>query len=70
MRILRTERKKMTEAEKRANSKYKKDKVIRTQLDFYPTDQDILDHLATKPSKQRYIKDLIRADMKKSNCPD
>lgn len=29
-------------------------------------DKDILEALATKPSKQGYIKDLIRADLEKN----
>lgn len=54
-----------TEALKKAQEKYRKEKVMRTQLDFYPTDQDIIDHLQTVGNKQGYIKGLIRADIKK-----
>ena len=54
-----------TEAQKKAENKYKKEKVMRTQLDFYSTDQDIIEHLKTVGNRQGYIKDLIRADMNK-----
>ncbi len=70
MRKLGTEYKTMkTEALKKAQNKYKKEKVMRTQLDFYSTDQDIIEHLQTIKNRQGYIKGLIRADMKNSNCP-
>ena len=66
MRKLERERIRMrSEALKKAQEKYKKEKSIRVVVDLYPTDQDILDKLQTVPSKQKYIKDLIRADIKK-----
>lgn len=49
-----------------AQDKYKREKVTRVVVDLYPTDQDIIEKLKTLPSKQRYIKDLIRADIKKN----
>ena len=67
MRILRTEYKAMrSDALKKAQEKYQ-NKVTRVNLNFYPNtdDQELLDHLSSKPSKQGYIKDLIRADMNK-----
>lgn len=65
MQKLGTEYKMKTEAQKKAENKYKKEKVIRTQLDFYSTDQDIIEHLNTVGNRQGYIKDLIRADIKR-----
>lgn len=47
-----------------AQEKYKREKVTRVVVDLYPTDQDIIEKLKTLPSKQKYIKDLIRADIK------
>ena len=49
-----------------AQEKYKREKVTRVAIALYPTDQDIIEKLKTLPSKQRYIKDLIRADIKKN----
>ena len=66
MRNLRTECNTMeTEALKNAKNKYRREKVTRIPLDIYPTEKDILDHLYTVKNRQGYIKDLIRADMKK-----
>lgn len=55
----------ISDAKRRANAKYKKDKVTRQQIELYATDQDIIDHLAKQDKKQTYIKQLIRADMAK-----
>jgi hypothetical protein len=54
-----------TEALKNAQNKYRREKVMRVPLDLYPTDQDIIDHLQAVNNRQRYIKELIREDIKK-----
>ena len=54
----------MSEAHNKAQSKYRK-KLKRMTIEFYPTDQDILDKLDSVESKQGYIKNLIREDIKK-----
>lgn len=54
----------MNEAQKRAKKKYQS-KVKRFTVDFYPTESDIYEQLQKQPKKQTYIKDLIRADIKK-----
>lgn len=54
-----------TEAQKRADKKYKAEKVKKMLLEFYPTDAELLEHLEKQPKKQTYIKNLIREDMKK-----
>ena len=53
----------VTEAQKRAVAKYNREKVRAFNMRFYPTDADILAHFEAQPNKQRYLKDLIRADM-------
>jgi hypothetical protein len=58
--------KKTSDAQLRAVKKYKekyKEKVNRISLDFYPTEQDLWDHVQTQEKKQTYIKSLIRQDM-------
>lgn len=55
-----------SEARIKANNKYKREKVYRLGLEFYPTDQDLIDKLKSVPSMQGYIKDLIRADINKT----
>ncbi len=52
-----------SDAQRKAVKKYK-EKVKRITLDFYPTDEEIWNHIQKQDKKQTYIKDLIRADMK------
>lgn len=51
-----------TEALKRAQKKYL-DKGLRFKIDFYPSEQELIDHLQKQPKKQTYIKELIRKDI-------
>ena len=57
----------MTEAQKRANKKYR-DKGKRMTIDFYPSEADLIAQIEKQPNKQGYIKALIRADMKKEEA--
>lgn len=54
-----------TEALKRAQEKYKKEKSVRVIIELYPNDQELLDKLQSVGNKQGYIKGLIREDIKK-----
>ena len=54
----------MTDAQKRAKAKYNQ-KVNRFRIDFYPTEQDLWEHINDQPQKQTYIKELVREDMNK-----
>ena len=54
-----------TEAQKRAQAKYLREKVTSLRIDIYPKEKDIADYLATLPNKQGYVKELIRADIDK-----
>ena len=56
--------KKTSEAQIRAVQKYMK-KANRMTMNFYPTEESLWNHIQQQPNKQGYIKDLIRADMKK-----
>lgn len=53
-----------SEALKRAKKRYS-EKVTRFRIDFYPSEQELIDHLGSQPAKQTYIKDLIRKDINK-----
>ena len=53
-----------SEAQKNAVKKYKQ-KVKRITLEFHPSEQDLFEHISNQPKKQTYLKDLIRADMKR-----
>lgn len=55
---------KTTEAQKRAMKKYR-EKIKRITTDFSPAEEELWNFLQSKPKKQTYIKDLIRADMQK-----
>jgi hypothetical protein len=55
---------KMSEAQKKALKKYKA-KVKRITIEFSPKEAELWEHIQQQPKKQTYIKDLIRADMKK-----
>lgn len=54
-----------SESQKQAIKKYKQ-KLNRITVDFYPTEDDLWEHLNSQGKKQTYIKDLIRADMEKN----
>jgi hypothetical protein len=53
-----------SEAQKKAVKKYK-EKVKRMTVEFHPSEMELYEHIQHQPKKQTYIKDLIRADMKK-----
>lgn len=53
-----------SEAQKKAVKKYK-EKVKRMTIEFHPSEMDLYEHIQNQPKKQTYVKDLIRADMKK-----
>ena len=57
--------KERTEAQKRADRKYKETKVKRFTMDFSPADVELYEHIQKQPKKQTYIKNLIREDIKK-----
>ena len=54
-----------SDAQKRANAKYQKEKVQSRIVKFYPTETDLLEHLDAQPNKAGYIKQLIREDIKR-----
>lgn len=56
-----------TDAQKRADVKYKKLNTTNVYIRFYnKKEQDLLDYLKSKPNKQGYLKQLIRDDMEKN----
>ena len=52
-----------SEAQLKAVKKYKA-KVKRITIDFYPTEEDLWEHINRQENKQGYIKELIRKDIK------
>lgn len=58
---------KTSDAQLRAVKKYNQ-KMKRITLNFYPTEEDLWNHIQSQPKKQTYIKDLIRKDMTKEEA--
>ena len=56
----------LTDAQKRAQAKYNKANVRQMAVRFYPSERDLWEWLENKGNKAGYIKELIRADMKRS----
>lgn len=52
-----------SEAQKRADRKYKHDKTQQFCLRFYPADEEIWSFLSTQKNKQGFLKDLISREM-------
>lgn len=53
----------VTEAQKRAVAKYKRDKTHSFSMRFFPKDEQLWRHLQAQELKTEYIKELIRRDM-------
>jgi hypothetical protein len=51
------------EAIKKAKAKYN-EKVTKVTIEIYPSETDIVNKLSEQPSKQAYIKELIRKDIR------
>lgn len=56
----------LTDAQKRANAKYARDKVKQVGVKFYPADEELYEWVKSRGNVQGYIKDLIRADMERA----
>lgn len=53
----------LTEAQKRAKAKYRK-KTHKVTVEFYPHETALINKLQEQPSKQGYIKELIKKDIR------
>ena len=53
----------VSDAQKRASTKYDKEKMKRTAVVFSPNELDLYEYLSTKDSMSGYIKELIKRDM-------
>lgn len=51
------------EAIKRAKAKYN-EKVTKVTIEFYPHESELIQKVNEQPSKQGYIKELIRKDIR------
>lgn len=53
----------VSEAQKRANSKYRRESMAQRIVRFSPNESDLLEHLDAQPNRAGYLKQLIKADM-------
>lgn len=53
----------VSDAQRRANERYRKESVRQVTVRFYPTEADIWEWLQEQPNKAGYVKELIRRDM-------
>lgn len=53
----------LTDAQKRAKEKYRK-KTHKVSIEFYPHEAELIQKINEQPSKQGYIKELIRKDIR------
>lgn len=53
----------MSDAQRRANERYRKESVRQATVRFYPTEADLWKWLQAQPNKAGYMKELIRRDM-------
>lgn len=52
-----------TDAQRKANLKYKKESTKTISVTFFPKDMDLYNHAKAQPNKAEYIRELIRRDM-------
>lgn len=52
-----------SDAQKRADRKYKREKTQQFCLRFYPDDQDVWSYLSEQGNRQGFVKSLIRREM-------
>lgn len=53
----------VSDAQKKATKKYRKEKLAQRTIYFSPNEKELLDHLDAQNNKGGYIKQLIRADI-------
>ncbi len=53
----------VSDAQKRADAKYKREKTHQLAIRFFPKDEPLWEYLQRQPRKAEYIKRLIREDM-------
>ena len=54
----------VSDAQKRASAKYKREKTHQLAIRFFPKDERLWEHLQKQPRKAEYVKRLIDQDMK------
>jgi hypothetical protein len=57
----------VSDAQRRADEKYKREKTNVAVVRFYPAESELYEWLRRHPNKQGYIKALLREDMERHN---
>ena len=60
----------LSEAQKRANAKYNKEKMKQIAIRFSPNEMDVFEHVKSQPNIAGYIKQLVREDMARGEFAD
>lgn len=55
----------VSEAQKRANEKYRREKMKQVVVRFSPNEMALYEHLKSKDNIAGYIKQLVREDMQR-----
>jgi len=55
-----------TTSQRKANTKYKTEKVKQIKINIFPKDRDVYEYINSKQRKSEYIIKLIRDDMNRS----
>ena len=55
----------VSDAQKRANTNYRKRNMKNVSVSFFPADKDIFEHMEKQGGRGSYIKRLIREDMER-----
>lgn len=53
----------VSESQRKASAKYKREKTHSFSMRFFPSEEELWEHLEAQPRKTEYVKALIRADM-------
>ena len=56
----------VSQAQKNAVSKYRREKVKEISLRFYPSHYELWEHVKSQPKAAEYVRNLIREDMVRS----
>ena len=56
----------ISDAKRRADAKYRSEKTKQLVVRFFPSDMEVMEYAKSQENTTQYIKNLIRADMEKS----
>lgn len=60
----------LSEAQKKAHSKYRREKCKSITVQFYPADLELYEWIRKKDNKNGYIRDMLKKEMEKEKHLD